>query len=241
MTLIIHIKFKGSQFNKRLHKMNNNMGWGSALTLLGLVWFIVSDKQPAKVPEGTGPIVERITKRNLPAYIVTQLVISKIVDGLTPNPPQMIIAPPSDQPSGSSVLEPLPFTPDIPVNPDGMTSITVECYKNEKENECFNRILEQKDAVFNDMDDIIGSSINEYKKIQEKFNQDYVACDEKVTSVAPLNDYLLTYDLQIYCMVNKGHQETLDKLSENSSTLKNRLDNLDNNKEILSSYLNSVI
>lgn len=223
--------------------MNGNINWGTILTLLGIVWIAIPSNTDV-IDGGKGsrmtPQIDRLTKQNFPNYIVAHMVMGALVDALKPNPQIIQIAPPaSDTPSVENPM--LPFAPKIPTDGEGNFSIGTNspCLENEDAETCWNRLAQDSsNPASHEINRLIQANIEKYNEQQEKFNQDLKQCKNEATTVAPLDDYLLTYDLQVYCMVNKGYHETLNKLSEKSSLLKNRLGDLDKNKKTLNSYLN---
>lgn len=214
--------------------MNNNGFWGS-IGLLGLLWVIVADnnKGGGSVIDktGSGPVVERLTPRTLPKYIVTQLVISKLAESITPSHSQAVtvIAPP-DSSTGEVVMPP-PIT-----DPVTDADITVNCKDGETDKECAKRIL--RDDSSSTFQNSINQIVELNKKRQDQFMLDYTSCEEEVLSKAP-DDYLLIYDLKVHCMINKGHNDTISELAKNSSLLRDRLEVLDSNKETLNSYIDN--
>lgn len=196
------------------------------------VWFTQANKTPSDSGGGKGaPETVRVTPRNLPKIVLTQMIIDKIVETLSPESKQFITltAPPNTESPGVTTI---PFPPELPKDTDPTSrTIEFECFINESDNTCIERIYKEYNTY--------EENISIYNKIQSEFNADFKYCDEKVTGSAPLDDYMLTYDLQIYCMRNKGHGERLNRLAENSDILKARLEQLDNNEEILRSYMDN--
>lgn len=229
--------------------MTNTTNWFSIIAILGLAWIMAGDKTSKPLTNTSrAPVIERLTPQNLPKYLVTQLIIQAILEQVVPSKEyeDKFASSPDDNPDSSpndkTETLPLPFTPSIPVNSEGNFSIEIECYQGEQANECLERAYrDSSNSAFTDIHNIVKSNIDSYNKKKEKFEADYELCDEKViSSGADLSDTMLTYDLQLHCMIIAGHYETLLQLSQRSPRLlKNRLDNLDSNKEFLSQYINN--